>query len=287
MTSDPTEAETVPEGAAPSSRAGRNLPAALASGLGLGAVIIVTLTYQPVLFVALVAVAMVIAVWEMRGALATAGIHVPLLPSVVGSVAMVVAGYVAGGQALSVTLGLTCVAVLLWRVADGATGALRDVSGGVLVALYPGFLAGFGSLMLSPPDGTSRIYVFLIVTICSDIGGYVVGVLAGRHPLAPSISPKKSWEGFAGSVLACAIGGAITVHVALGAPWWIGVVIGLVVGPVATAGDLVESTLKRDLGIKDMGHVMPGHGGLMDRLDSLVVVAPIVWALLEILVPVP
>jgi len=121
--------------------------------------------------------------------------------------------------------------------------------------------------MLAAPDGAKRVIVFIGVTICSDVGGFVVGVMAGRHPMAPSVSPKKSWEGAAGSVVACAIAGVGSVVVILGGSWWAGAVLGLTVAVSATVGDLTESTIKRDLGIKDMGNTLPGHGGFMDRMD--------------------
>ena len=139
--------------------------------------------------------------------------------------------------------------------------------------------------MLKEPDGAERVFVFMIVTICSDVGGYAVGVVAGKHPMAPSVSPKKSWEGAAGSAVACVIGGVATVMLLLGGPWWAGAIVGLAVVVSATVGDLTESTIKRDLGIKDMGSILPGHGGFMDRLDSLLLSAPVVWALLAVLVP--
>jgi phosphatidate cytidylyltransferase len=148
------------------------------------------------------------------------------------------------------------------------------------------FLAGFAALMLAAPDGRQRIVVFILVTVFSDIGGYAVGVKFGKHPMAPSLSPKKSWEGFAGSVLSCALVGAISLPLLLDGPWWAGVLLGVVAAAAATLGDLIESSIKRDLGIKDMSTILPGHGGLMDRLDSLVVVAPVAWALLLLFVPV-
>jgi phosphatidate cytidylyltransferase len=148
------------------------------------------------------------------------------------------------------------------------------------------FLAGFAALMLAAPDGRQRIVVFILVTVFSDIGGYAVGVKFGKHPMAPSLSPKKSWEGFAGSVLSCALVGAISLPLLLDGVWWAGAVLGVVAAAAATLGDLIESSIKRDLGIKDMSTILPGHGGLMDRLDSLVVVAPVAWALLLLFVPV-
>jgi phosphatidate cytidylyltransferase len=210
---------------------------------------------------------------------------VPVVPLLVGGVGMIVSAYARGAEALVVTLGLTIVGLVVWRVADGLAGAARDLAGSALIAFYPLFLAGFASLMLAADDGRQRIVVFLLVAVFSDIGGYAVGVLVGRHPMAPSLSPKKSWEGFAGSVVTCAAVGAVAMPVLLGGPWWAGAVVGAVAAVGATLGDLVESSIKRDLGVKDMGSLLPGHGGMMDRLDSLVVVAPITWALLLWFVP--
>jgi phosphatidate cytidylyltransferase len=268
------------------SRAGRHLPTAIAVGVSLGVAVIASLVFRKEAFLAVVIVAACIGVWELREGLAQGKIDVPLVPSLVGAITMITASYVGGGQALTVCFGLTCISVLLWRMADGLQDAVRDISGGIFVAAYVPLLASFSSLMLKEPAGAQRIFVFMIVTICSDVGGYAVGVVAGRHPMAPSVSPKKSWEGAAGSALACVIGGVATVTLLLGARWWVGVVVGLAVVVSATLGDLTESTIKRDLGIKDMGNILPGHGGFMDRMDSLLLSAPVVWALLAVFVPV-
>ena len=173
------------------------------------------------------------------------------------------------------------------------TAALRAtlqlaLVGSVIAAVLDSWwlTAGFAALMLAAPDGRQRIVVFILVTVFSDIGGYAVGVKFGKHPMAPSLSPKKSWEGFAGSVLSCALVGAISLPLLLDGVWWAGAVLGVVAAAAATLGDLIESSIKRDLGIKDMSTILPGHGGLMDRLDSLVVVAPVAWALLLLFVPV-
>jgi len=275
-----TEAESVK-----SSRAGRNLPAAVVVGLSLGALVILTLFIRKEFFVVLATACVCVGVWEICRALGANGLNVPVVPSVVGSISMLGAAYVGGGQALTVCFGLTCVAILVWRVADGVVGAAPDIAGGMLVAAYPSLLAAFSSLLLAPQDGNWRLFTYVAVTVASDIGGYAVGVLAGRHPLAPTISPKKSWEGFAGSVLMCMAVGVACAHFALEGRWWVGVILGAVTAVAATVGDLVESTLKRDLGIKDMSNILPGHGGMMDRLDSLVMTAPVVWAVLAILVP--
>ncbi len=266
-------------------RAGRDLRAAVTVGVLLGVLVVGTLVVDARAFLAVVTVAVTYGAWELRRALTAKDIQVPLVPLLIGSVGMIVSAYLRGAEALVVTFGLTVVGLLVWRVADGLAGAARDLAGASLVTFYPVFLGGFASLMLAEDDGRQRIVVFVLVTVFSDIGGYAVGVVFGRHPMAPSLSPKKSWEGFAGSVLACAGAGAVGMPLILGGAWWAGALLGAVAAVGATLGDLVESSIKRDLGIKDMGTLLPGHGGLMDRLDSLVVVAPVAWALLLVVVP--
>ena len=268
------------------SRAGRNLPAAVGVGVALGVAIIVTLFVLPKwTFVVLATASVCVGVWELCRAMRAGGFAVPVVPSVVGAVSMLASAYVGGGSALLLCFALTCIAVLVWRVADGVAGAARDVMGGAVVAAYPSLLAAFSSLLLAPGDGVWRLFTYIALTVASDVGGYAVGVLLGRHPMAPTISPKKSWEGFAGSVAWCMAVGVACVVLALHGPWWVGLVVGLAAAIGATTGDLVESTVKRDLGIKDMSNILPGHGGLMDRLDSMVMTAPIIWAVLAVLVP--
>jgi len=266
-------------------RAGRNIPTAIGVGASLGAVVLASLLLRKEGFLAVVIVASCLAVWELRDGLARGKIKVPLVPSMVGAITMITASFVGGGQALTVCFGLTCISVLLWCVSDGVQGSVRDITGGIFVAAYVPLLASFSSLLLWAPDGAKRVIVFIGVTICSDIGGFAVGVIAGKHPMAPSVSPKKSWEGAAGSVVVCVIAGVGTVMVMLGGSWWAGAILGLAVAVAATVGDLTESTIKRDLGIKDMGSILPGHGGLMDRMDSLLLAAPVAWAILTVFVP--
>jgi phosphatidate cytidylyltransferase len=267
-------------------KAGRNLPAAVGVGLVLAGLVIGTLVYDARAFLAVVVVAVAYGAWELRRAIATKGVTVPLIPLLLGTVGMLVSAYLRGPEALVVTFGLTIIGLLVWRVADGVAGAARDLSASALVCFYPVFLGGFASLMLAASDGRQRIVVFILVTVFSDIGGYAVGVVLGRHPMAPSLSPKKSWEGFAGSVGACSVVGAVALPLLLDGAWWAGAVLGAVAACAATLGDLTESSIKRDLGIKDMGTLLPGHGGMMDRLDSLVIVAPVAWGLLLWFVPV-
>lgn len=267
------------------SRAGRDLPAAIGVGVALGSLLIATALLWRPSFVALVTVVVVIGSLELVNALRTGRMNVPLVPVLVGA-ALVPLAYVAGSDALTLGYGLVCLAILVWRALDGPDRAIRDIAGGVFIITYVALMASFTSLMIDAPDGGRRIIVFALLTTMSDIGGYAVGVLAGKHPMAPSISPKKSWEGFAGSLATSALAGALSVPLLLGGDWWAGALLGLPVAFFATVGDLSESILKRDLGIKDMGTILPGHGGVMDRLDSLLVCAPLVWIMLGVLVPV-
>ncbi len=270
------------------SRAGRNLPAAIGVGVGMGSIVVCSLVFERAVFVGVVAVAVLIALWEFSNALATTGVRVPVVPIAIGTVAMLVAAYEAGTESLVVALLLTVLGVIGWRLAEGPDGFVRDVTAGVFTVVYLPFLAGFAILMAAPGDGAERVATFILVVVCNDVGGYAAGVLFGKHPMAPRISPKKSWEGMAGSLVTCAAGGAICMATLMDDAAWKGAFLGLALAVAATVGDLGESVLKRDIGVKDMGTLLPGHGGIMDRLDSLLIAAPIAWLLLSAMVdPTP
>jgi phosphatidate cytidylyltransferase len=282
---------TTPTGAAApapkTSRAGRNLPAAIASAVVLLlAVGLCLATLDGFPFVFLVTAAICVGVWELRRALATAGVHLPFEPLILGAVAMLFGAWFGGAPPLATALAVTALGVMLWRLRGGVEGFVRDASAGVFTAVYVPFLAGFVVLLLRADDGVWRVLTFILVTIASDIGGYATGVLFGKHPMAPVISPKKSWEGFAGSAVSCMVVGWLTVDYLLEGRWWVGVVLGAVAVVAATLGDLCESVIKRDVGIKDMSQFIPGHGGLMDRLDSLLATVAPTWLLLYYLVDV-
>jgi phosphatidate cytidylyltransferase len=262
-------------------RAGRDLPTAIGVGLFLGAIVIASLLVWRQAFIGVIAAVVAVSVWEMRGTVASVGnLRLVWPPLMVGGVATVICTWPWGHTAQVLGLAFTALGVMIWRMSAGAKGYLLDVSVSVFFAIYVAGFASFATLLLHPDDGARRILLFLIVVVCSDTGGYAAGVLAGRHPMAPAISPKKSWEGFAGSVVVAGVGGALSVWLLIHHPWWQGVVIGVVIALVATIGDLVESLIKRDLGVKDMGTLLPGHGGIMDRLDSLLPSAVVSWALL-------
>ena len=266
--------------------AGRNLPAAIGVGLVLGGLVIGTLLTFRFGFVLLLLAVICGAVWELVRAVGRAEAHPPLLPLLAGTVAMDVLAWFRGDGALTVAFLLTALGCVVWRLADGPVGYLRDVSTATFVALYVPFLAGFAVLLAVPDDGAKRVITFIATVVCSDVGGYAAGVLFGRHPMAPTVSPAKSWEGFAGSTLFCVAGGTVFFTQFFGADWWQGALFGLAIVVTATLGDLGESMIKRDLGIKDMGTLLPGHGGLMDRLDSLLPAAAVSWMLLSAFVPV-
>ncbi|MDX6313488.1 MAG: phosphatidate cytidylyltransferase [Streptomyces sp.] len=266
--------------------AGRNLRAAIGVGIGLGAVIIASLFVVKAAFVGVIVAAVVVGLWELTSRLEERKeIRVPLIPLAVGGAAMVIAGYARGAEGAWVAMALTALAVLVWRMTEPPENYLRDVTAGVFAAFYVPFLATFVSMMLAAHDGAWRVFVFLVLTVVSDTGAYAVGWRFGTHKLAPRISPGKTREGLIGAVTFAMVAGALLVQFLIDdGAWWQGLLLGLAVAVSATLGDLGESMIKRDLGIKDMGKLLPGHGGIMDRLDSLLPTAPVVWLLLVVFV---
>ncbi|MFY4718477.1 phosphatidate cytidylyltransferase [Streptomyces sp. LaBMicrA B280] len=266
--------------------AGRDLSAAIGVGVGLGVVIIASLFIVKAVFVGVIAVAVVVGLWELTSRLQERKeIKAPLVPLAVGGAAMVVAGYVRGAEGAWVAMALTALAVLVWRMTEPPEGYLKDVTAGVFAAFYVPFLATFVALMLTADDGPWRVLTFLLLTVVSDTGAYAVGWRFGKHKLAPRISPGKTREGLFGAVSFAMVVGALCMQFLIdGGHWWQGLLLGLAVAASATLGDLGESMIKRDLGIKDMGTLLPGHGGIMDRLDSLLPTAPVVWLLLVLFV---
>ncbi|MFI7578395.1 phosphatidate cytidylyltransferase [Micromonospora sp. NPDC049497] len=269
------------------SRAGRNLPAAIAVGLCLGALIVVPLVLYPPAFLLVLAGAVGVGIWEMARAVRRADAHPPLVPLVAGGILTVGLAWFAGLDALTLGLVVTLLGTLVWRLGDGTRGLARDLTAATVITVYVPFLAGFAALLAAAPDdGPLRVLVTVVAVVLSDTGGYAAGVNFGKRPMAPTISPKKSWEGFAGSVTAAAVGSALLLWLLFDvAPWW-GALFGVAMSCAAVLGDLAESMMKRDLGIKDMSNLLPGHGGLMDRLDSILFAVPTAYLLLAVYVPV-
>jgi len=267
-------------------RPGRDLPVAIVVGVALLVGVIASLFIRKEAFAVVAIVAVCAGLWELAQAFTRRAIHLPLVPLIVGAVGILVSAYTAGPEAMFVAFMLTVGGVVIWRVLDGnGEAALRDASAGAFAAAYLPFLAGFVMLMLAAPDGPSRVMLFILLVVASDTGGFVVGTLLGKHPLAPSVSPKKSWEGLVGSIVLACVVGVVGVQVAFGGEPLVGVFLGLATVVTATLGDLAESLLKRDLELKDMGRLVPGHGGLLDRLDSLLLTVPAVYLILSVLLP--
>lgn len=268
-------------------RAGRNIPLSIAVGLILLAAVLLPLFYAKDFFVLVLVAAGGVGVWEMVRAVRPSGARPPLLPLLGGTVAILALAWFADVEGLSIGLLIAVLATLVWRMGDGPAGYQRDMGAAVLIMVYVPFLLGFAALLVTPDDGAWRIVVTLAAVVLSDTGGFVAGVLFGKRPMAPSISPKKSWEGLAGSLVATSIGSAVLLWLLLDVDLWKGACFGVVVSGAAVLGDLTESLLKRDLGIKDMSNLLPGHGGLMDRLDSILFAVPTAYLLLTVLAPTP
>jgi phosphatidate cytidylyltransferase len=262
---------------------------AIGVGALLGGVAILTLLTVKATFLIYLALALGTALTELAGGLAKRDIRIPVIPVATGGVAIGTCMYWLGPQQALAALGLTVIAIFAWRLPGGASGYVKDVTAGVFALIYLPFLASFAIAMLTPADGPRRVLTFVILTVSSDIGGYAAGITlgrGGRHLMAPAISPKKTWEGFAGSVVACLAAGALCLRFLLAGHVWAGLLTGAAAVLAAILGDLVESMIKRDLDIKDMGSLLPGHGGVLERLDSLLVVAPVVWVLLYVFIQV-
>jgi phosphatidate cytidylyltransferase len=266
-------------------RAGRNLRAAIVVGCSLGAVVLAALFIWPPAFLGVIAVAAGVGIWEMVRAVRATGADPPLIPLLGGGLLMIGLAWYAGSDALTLGLLVTVLASVVWRLGDGPADLLRDLTATVLIAVYVPFLIGFGVLLVEQQDGSWRVMITLLAVVLSDTGGYAAGVFLGKRPMAPKISPKKSWEGFGGSVAASALGSALLLFLVLDVPVYWGALFGVLMAVVAVLGDLAESMMKRDIGIKDMSQLLPGHGGLMDRLDSILFAVPAAYLLLSLIAP--
>jgi phosphatidate cytidylyltransferase len=280
----------VPEPQKDHGRAGRDLKAAVASAVVLLGAVGASLAFWKPAFMFIVVAAVAVAVWELRQGLLAKDIDIPEQPLMLGGAVMVVVAYLWGSDALVTATAVSALVTMLWLLRRGIDGYVGTATASVFTLVYVPFLGSFVALLLAEggrsghgldDDGVAGIVTFILVTIASDIGGYIAGVLFGRHPMAPVISPKKSWEGFAGSLVFCVAAGWALVVYLLDGDWWVGLCLGLIAVVMATLGDLCESVMKRDLGIKDMSQVVPGHGGLMDRLDSLLATIAPIWLLLH------
>lgn len=258
-----------------SGRAGRNLPAAITSALVLVGALGATLFFSRPIFLVLVTALVLAAIWEVAGALARKDIIVSLPPLYVGAIAMMATGATVGAFWVMASLYFTFVAAVLWRLASTSLPSrpVYDIMATSFLALYVPFSASFLAMISAHSEQPWTLVFFVVIVACNDLGGWAAGVLFGKHPMAPKLSPKKSWEGFVGSVL-LTCGAAVGATFVIGIPWWWCFVLGLGAAIIGTLGDLTESLVKRQVGLKDMSNMVPGHGGLMDRFDSMLFCAP-------------
>lgn len=263
-------------------RAGRKLLPSIIVSVSIVALVWFALAYHRVLFAVVVGVAVVFGIREITRAFEAANTHISLPALVIATIILTVSTWQGGLAGLAIATAFclpNLLIILLWK---GPTGFVKSATATTLVLIYLPFLAGFIILLARPVHGFERVMTFVVLIASNDTFGYLVGVLVGKHTLASKISPKKTWEGLGGSIFFTVIAGALSFHYMMHAHWWIGAIAGLIVVFTATSGDLIESALKRDLSLKDMGTILPGHGGVLDRIDSALLSGPAVWLLFEI-----
>lgn len=290
--------QTAPEPPKKTSRAGRNLPAAIAVGLGTGGLVIATLLLIPQFWVALCSGAILVASHEVVRRLREAGYLIPVIPLLIGGQVTVWLTWWHHAVGALAGFGATVVVCMIWRLfmqdnskqdpageSPPSPTFLRDASATIFLAAWVPLFGSFAAMLIYiyPKYNPAPVFCLMIAVVCSDVGGYTVGVLFGKHPMVPTISPKKSWEGFAGSLVCGITATVLTVHFLADRHLWEGALLGLLLVLTCTLGDLVESQVKRDLGIKDMGRLLPGHGGLMDRLDGVLPSAVAAWTVFTLL----
>ena len=263
-------------------RAGRKLLPSIAVSLSLIALIWFALAYQRGIFAVVVAVAVLLGIREIVRAFSARGIYLSINALIVASIAFAYATWNGGVAGLAVATAIAIPVLLIQLLTRGPEGFVASATATTFSLLYLPFLGGFLILLARTSNGFERVMTFVILVSCNDTFGYIVGVLFGKHPMAPKISPKKSWEGLAGSLIFTVLGGTLAFYYIMDMKWWIGAVVGLMIVFSATCGDLIESAMKRDLELKDMGTLLPGHGGMLDRLDSVLISAPALWLALEL-----
>lgn len=268
-------------------RTGRPLLRAIFVGLVLGGALLVSLLVVKELFMLFAGALVGFAAYELATALRSAGRDVPRIPTVIAAVAIVPAAFYWGAAGHWLITLAAIALVCLWRLVEivrpsqRVTGRalLLDFGAGVLIMAYIGFMGSFAALLTAQEGGQFWTLAFLIVVVSVDTGAYASGLAFGKHPMAPVISPKKTWEGFAGSVVVALAAAILLAIFMLQQPWWVGVILGLAMVATATIGDLAESLIKRDLGIKDISTWLPGHGGFLDRVDSSLLSGSAAYAL--------
>ena len=264
-------------------KAGRKLLPSILVSLFLLGLIFGTINTQPLLFFGLIWIVIMIGVREITAAYGKGGIELPSIVLMVAATVLLVATWYGNTQGLAVSTGLTIPILMFTLLLISQKDFIKRSTSAVFITFYLAVLGGFILLLANHENGATRIFALVALIACNDTFAYIAGVLIGKHKLAPSISPKKSWEGLIGGAIAAVIGGSFIFNSLFETAWFVGALIGLMTVVTATCGDLIESAIKRDLAIKDMSNLLPGHGGIMDRLDSALFTAPAVWFAIELI----
>lgn len=263
-------------------KAGRKLGPSIVVSLSLIALVWFALVYRREVFAVVVAIAVLLGIREIVRAFSVRGIYISVVSLAIGALALTYATWNGGAAGLAIATAIAIPLLLIQLLTKGPDGFVQSATATTFSLLYLPFLAGFLILLAKPSTGLERVMTFVVLVGCNDTFGYIVGVLFGKHPLVPVISPKKSWEGLIGSLVFTVIGGSLAFKYIMEMQWWTGAIVGLMIVFTATCGDLIESAMKRDLHLKDMGTLLPGHGGILDRLDSVLISAPALWLALEL-----
>uniref|UniRef100_UPI000B33DA9B phosphatidate cytidylyltransferase n=1 Tax=Candidatus Nanopelagicus sp. TaxID=2518620 RepID=UPI000B33DA9B len=264
-------------------RAGRKLLPSILVSLLLLAIIFTTINTEPLLFFGFIWVVIMIGVREIAHAYRKGGIELPGYVLMIAATVLLVATWNGETEGLAVSAGLTIPILMFTLLLISQKDFIKRSTSAVFITFYLAVLGGFILLLANHPDGALRILALVVLIACNDTFAYIAGVLLGKHKLAPSISPKKSWEGLIGGAIASIVGGSLIFYYLFEVNWIVGAAIGVMTVITATCGDLIESAIKRDLAIKDMSNLLPGHGGIMDRLDSALFTAPAVWFAFELI----
>ncbi len=264
-------------------KAGRKLIPSILVSLSILAVVFGTIIYVPILFGVFIWFAILLAIREIVHAYKQGGIELPEFPLQLAGTALLVSAWYGRVSGLAVAIAICIPNLLVFLLVKTSKDFIKRSTAATFAIFYIPFLAGFILLLAHHEDGAARIFALVVLVSCNDTFAYIFGVLFGKHPLAPHISPKKTWEGLTGALIATTVGSALVFHFSLHSHWWLGALIGVMAVVTATCGDLIESAVKRDLAIKDMGAILPGHGGILDRIDSVLFTGPAVWFVLELI----
>jgi phosphatidate cytidylyltransferase len=252
-------------------------------GLALLGIIFSTMAFVPILFALFVLIAVLLALHELSAAFNARELKVNFTQLSIATISVIASSWFAGLPGLAISIVASIIGLLLLQLLKGTSGFVKNATATTFALMYPGFISGFIFLLARSGDGFAYISLLVILVGLNDTFAYLTGVLIGKHPMAPKISPKKTWEGFIGGLVFAATGSAFAFNYFLEQELWIGALAGVVGALAATTGDLIESAIKRDLSLKDMGKLLPGHGGMLDRLDAALITAPVFWCIIELI----